>query len=201
MSVTRAISRSVSSPPSSSARSRLVWAVVATVSSWRAPSRIRSASRSPSARGMGSRSASRRSAASTARWASIGSDLPFPRRALRLGCSHSMTVRPAAATARASPTPKLRVPSIDTTTRGPGRMVDDPGQQLGKAGVVIADLSCPDRSAGRERDLHLVGVAVGVDTDDGVDKFCQHGHRPSPSCREWVNVGTGLGGGHRVAHL
>jgi hypothetical protein len=31
-----------------------------------------------------------------------------------------MTVRPAAATARASPTPKLRVPSIDTTTRGPG---------------------------------------------------------------------------------
>ena len=31
----------------------------------------------------------------------------------------SRTVRPAAATARASPTPKLRVPSIDTTT-GPG---------------------------------------------------------------------------------
>ena len=83
----------------------------------------------------------------------------------------------------------------------PGRMVEDPGQQLGKAGVVIADLSCPDRSAGRERDLHLVGVAVGVDTDDGVDEFCQHGHRPSPSCREWVNVGTGLGEGHRVAHL
>ena len=46
--------------------------------------------------------------------------LAFRRRALRLGCSHSMTVRPAAATARASPTPKLRVPSIDTTTRGPG---------------------------------------------------------------------------------
>jgi hypothetical protein len=46
--------------------------------------------------------------------------LPFPRRALRLGCSPSMTVRPAAATARASPTPKLRLPSIDTTTRGPG---------------------------------------------------------------------------------
>src|SRR5687767_11254724 len=39
---------------------------------------------------------------------------------VRLGCSHSITVRPAAATARASPTPKLRVPSIDTTTRGPG---------------------------------------------------------------------------------
>jgi hypothetical protein len=32
------------------------------------------------------------------------------------------------------------------------------------------------------RSLHFVGVAVGVDTDNGVDKFCQHGHRPSPSC-------------------
>jgi len=31
-----------------------------------------------------------------------------------------MTVSPAAATARANPTPKLRVPSIDTTTPGPG---------------------------------------------------------------------------------
>ena len=59
----------------------------AAVISWRATSRMRSASRSPSARGTGSRPASRRSAASTARWASIGSDLPFPRRCLRLGCS------------------------------------------------------------------------------------------------------------------
>jgi hypothetical protein len=35
--------------------------------------------------------------------------------------------------------------------------------------------------AGRERELYFVGVAMGVDTDDGVDEFCQHGHRPSPS--------------------
>ena len=81
------------------------------------------------------------------------------------------------------------------------RLVDDPGQQLGEAGAVVADLPGPDRRAGREGDLHLVGVAVGVDTDHGVDEFCQHGHRPGPSCREWVNVGTGLGRGHRVAHL
>jgi hypothetical protein len=66
-------------------------------------------------------------------------------------------------------------------------MVEDPGQQLGKARAVVADLSYPDRRAGRERDLHFVGVAVGVDTDHGVDEFCQQGHRPSPSKREWVN--------------
>lgn len=34
-----------------------------------------------------------------------GSDLPFPRRCLRQGCSHSITSRPAAASARASPIP------------------------------------------------------------------------------------------------
>lgn len=55
--------RSLSSPASSRARSRLACAVLVTAMSWRALSRIRSASRSPSARGTGSRSASRRSAA------------------------------------------------------------------------------------------------------------------------------------------
>jgi hypothetical protein len=48
-------------------------------------------------------------------------------------------------------------------------MVDNPGEQLGKAGVVVAEPSRLDRRAGRERDLHLVGVAVGVDADDSVD--------------------------------
>ena len=43
------------------------------------------------ARGTGSRPASKRNAASTARWASMESNLPFPRRCLRLGCSHSST--------------------------------------------------------------------------------------------------------------
>src|SRR4051794_9517449 len=32
-----------------------------------------------------------------------------------------------------------------------------------------------------------VGVAVGVDTDHGVEEFCQHGHRPDSF------VGSGLG--------
>ena len=68
----------------------------------------------------------------------------------------------------------------------PGGVVDDPGQQLGEAGGVVADLAGGDRDPVRERDLHLVGVAMGVDPDDGVDEFCQHGHRPGPSCRERV---------------
>jgi hypothetical protein len=60
----------------------------------------------------------------------------------------------------------------------PGGVVDDPGQQLGVAGGVVADLAGGDRDSVRERDLHLVGIAVGIDTDDGVEEFCQHGHRP-----------------------
>jgi hypothetical protein len=73
--------------------------------------------------------------------------------------------------------------------------VDDPGQQLGEAGLIIIDLACPDRDAGRERDLHLVGVAVGVDTDDGVDEFANMGTGLSflhgvglPSAPVWVEV-------------
>jgi len=58
-SAPRAVCRSASSPPGSSARNRLVCAVVR---SWRAPSRIRSASRSP-CRHAGSATARRRSAA------------------------------------------------------------------------------------------------------------------------------------------
>ncbi len=101
----RAACRSRSWPVSSSARSRLVCAVCVVVRSCRAPSRIRSASRSPSVRGVGSRSASSASAVRTARCASIGSDLPLPRRCLRCGCSHSITHSPAVVTARASPMP------------------------------------------------------------------------------------------------
>jgi Transposase IS116/IS110/IS902 family len=94
---------------------------------------------------------------------------------------------------RCCPTTKNYVTRRTAEGKSSRRMVDDPGQQLGKARVVIADLSYPDRSAGWERELHFVGVAVGVDTNDGVDEFCQHGHRPSPSCREWVNRRHRLG--------
>jgi hypothetical protein len=66
----------------------------------------------------------------------------------------------------------------DGQAGGPGAWSTIQASNSGFAGVVIADLSCPDRSAGRERELHLVRVAVGVDTNDGVDEFCQHGHRP-----------------------
>ena len=52
--------------------------------------------------------------------------------------------------------------------------------------VIIDRRKGPDRRAGREGNLHLVGVAVGVDTDHGVDEFCQHGHRPGSFRRERV---------------
>jgi hypothetical protein len=44
-------------------------------------------------------------------------------------------------------------------------------------------------------DLDLVAVAVGVDSDDGVDHLCHHGHTASCSFQGWGrNVRTGLGG-------
>jgi hypothetical protein len=104
VSAPRDSARSASLPVSSNARRRLIVRVLAVVSSRRAPSRMRSASRSPSARGVGSRSASRRSACNAARWASIGSDLPR-RRSPRRGRSISTTVNPAACNTRASPIP------------------------------------------------------------------------------------------------
>jgi hypothetical protein len=70
-------------------------------------------------------------------------------------------------------------------------VLDDPGEHLGIAGGVVADRADGDRCAGRERDLDLVKVAMGVDSDDGVDEFCQHGHRPGPS-------GERVNGRHRA---
>ena len=78
----------------------------------------------------------------------------------------------------------------------PGSVVEDPGQQLGETGAVVADLAGGDRDSGRERDLDLVGITVGVDSDDGVDEFCQHGHRPGSfqgerakrSAPAWIGV-------------
>jgi hypothetical protein len=88
--------------------------------SCRATSKIRSASRSPSARGTGSRLASRRSAASTVRWASMGSDLPLPRRCLRWAARTRLPAGRPRPAPRASPAPYPRVPSTETATRGPG---------------------------------------------------------------------------------
>ncbi len=70
---------------------------------------------------------------------------------------------------------------------GSGSVLEDPGQQLGVTAGVVADRAGRDRGPGGERDFYVVGVAVGVDTDDDVDEICQHGHRRSPfgerSCR------------------
>ena len=52
---------------------------------------------------------------------------------------------------------------------------------------------------GRKRDLYLMGVAMGVDTNDGVDDFCHHGQRPVPhfpgrgstSAPAWVESPSG----------
>src|SRR4051794_17717498 len=60
----------------------------------------------------------------------------------------------------------------------PWRQVDYPSQQLGVAGAVIADLACRDRSAGRERDLHLV-ESRWVST-------------PTTASTSSANMGTGL---------
>ncbi len=46
-----------------------------------------------------------------------------------------------------------------------------------------------------------IGVPVGVDSDDGVDEFCQHGHRPGSFRGERVNGRHRPGWGHHVAHL
>jgi len=58
----------------------------------------------------------------------------------------------------------------------PGGMVEDPSQQLGIAGGVVTDRGGRDRAPGGQRDLDLVGVAMCVDADDGVDEICQHRH-------------------------
>jgi hypothetical protein len=55
-------------------------------------------------------------------------------------------------------------------------VIADPSQQLGVASGIVADRAGGDPESGGKRDLDFVGVAVGVDTDHGVDEFCQHGH-------------------------
>ncbi|MGH3787993.1 MAG: hypothetical protein ACRDRG_15905 [Pseudonocardiaceae bacterium] len=52
-------------------------------------------------------------------------------------------------------------------------------------------------SVGRGRQLDVVGVAMVIDANDGVDEFCQHGHWSVILSRGTVNVDTGLGTGHR----
>ena len=105
------------------------------------------------------------------------------------------------ATARASTTPKLRVPSIDTTTRGPGARSAIQAGSSEKLELLLLIFRVP------------IGVPVGsAISTSWVSRWVSTPTTASTSsasmgtglvlpCREWVNVGTGLGRGHRVAHL
>jgi hypothetical protein len=87
---------------------------------------------------------------------------------------------------------------MQITSRGPG-VLDAPGQQVRVAGAVVADRAGSGRGTGRVSDLGVVGVAVGIDADDAVDEFCQHGHWPivlsngarSTSAPAWMRI-TGV---------
>lgn len=81
---------------------------------------------------------------------------------------------------------------------GAGGVLADPAEQLGVTGGVVGDLAGGDRGTTRVSDLGGVGVAVGVDTDHGIDHlphphrfladsiadsidgFCNHGSWPGP---------------------
>jgi hypothetical protein len=50
-------------------------------------------------------------------------------------------------------------------------MLGDPGKHGREACAVVADLQSCDGCSGGIRDLCLVGVTMGIDTDDGIDEF------------------------------
>ena len=62
---------------------------------------------------------------------------------------------------------------------GSGRYLSDGVQQLREPGAVVADPHRGDRPADDIGDLHLVGIAVRVDPDDGIYYFCEHDHAAS----------------------
>src|SRR5205814_2927156 len=82
-----------------------------------------------------------------------------------------------------------------------GYCLSDQRQQMRETGAVVGDPSSQDRRPGRVRDLHFMAVPMRVDTDDGVDDFCQHGHTassllPRLRCRTsapaWVESPRGM---------
>jgi hypothetical protein len=77
-------------------------------------------------------------------------------------------------------------------------MLGHPGKQGREARAVVADLQSGDRCSGGIRDLCLVGVTMGVDTDDGIDDSAKLGTglilpgRWSWSAPAWMGSPSGI---------
>ena len=77
----------------------------------------------------------------------------------------------------------MRITGLRTLTA-----MHDWGRPIGDANGVFADGIVPV-------------PLVLVDTDDGIDKFCQHGHPPVSLPGSGREVGTGLGRSHPAWHI
>src|SRR5262249_60086580 len=65
------------------------------------------------------------------------------------------------------------------------RGLGDQRQQMREPRAVVGNSCGCDWRPVRIRDLYLMTVPMRVDTDDGIDYFCQHGHTASrllPGC-------------------
>jgi hypothetical protein len=126
----------------------------------------------------------RPSAESTARCASIRSDLSLPRRWCGWAARHRSPQAPRWPPHGPAPPRSCECPRSRATPRTRG-MLNDPGQRLGVASTVVGD-------------RHLMELPMGVHPND-----CIHHFSPTwslagcPSLWATVNVGTGLGKGHR----
>jgi hypothetical protein len=68
----------------------------------------------------------------------------------------------------------------DTRAR---RVLEGPAEQFGEPSSRIGDLQGGQACSDRVGDLGVVGIAVGVNADDGIDDSCQNWHWLSPSKR------------------
>jgi len=127
-----------------------------------------------------------RSTASTARCASIGSDLPRPRRVSRFGPLDLDHGQPGG-TQRAGQADAVGAgafqPYHDARAE---RVIGDPRQRGRAAGGVVADHDRGHRHPARGRHLQRMRVFVGVAADDGVHHICNHRHCDWSPSREPV---------------
>src|SRR5215218_3710811 len=160
----RSCSRRSCSAPTSSALIWLLAVVVALTALLRAIVNARQASTAPS-RFFGTALACPASTARAAASASTGSLLPLRRRFARSGRLTSMTVTPAAYSARVSWYP-LAAGAFDVGCHR-GSLDRAPGQQLRRASIGGRDLQGALRAAEAVEDNGDVRVLVGVDPQDG----------------------------------